>query len=403
MLYQNLETNTLPDLWQLFLWLVTGVFVVATMVQIIYLWKIYGQFARLPGFPIQTGLPEQPPVPFLFKNENLPPVSVVICARNEAENLKKNLPKIFEQDYPNFEVLVVDDDSRDETSHILEGFLSKNENLRVFRLIGKLRAGKKDALTDGVSVARNEHIILTDADCQPATNQWLRQMAANLTAKPGTEILLGYGGYRRDDSVGFLNKWIRWETVTTALQYFSFSVIGRPFMGVGRNLAWKKSLFRAAGGFESHLHIPSGDDDLFVNASARPENTAICFSPETFTFSEGKKTWKTYFQQKRRHLGASWGYRWEHIFLLGIWSLSFTLHYMCMFLLLIFNGGMVLVFSLFFMRMIFVALVYVPVLRKFREEQLIPFIPIFDFFMAVFYLAFAPILLFFNNKSHSWT
>lgn len=381
--------------WQFIFWLALGGFAAATVVQLWFLWGIFRRFSK---FEHPAEARRQ-----FAETKVFPPVSVVICARNEAENLRKNLPSILSQDFPEFEVLVVDDDSDDETVAVLDSFHRDFERLHIFRRVGKYRAGKKDALSDGIAAARHEHILLTDADCQPSSDQWLRSLAFCLIKNPQTDIVLGYGGYRRDDGVGFLNKWIRWETAHTALQYFSFALAGNPFMGVGRNLAWKKRAFHAVGGFDEHLHIPSGDDDLFVNAAARRNNTTICVAPQTFTFSEGKKNWRTYFRQKNRHLGSAWGYRWPHIFQLGLWSLSHTLHYLLLLFLLIFKVGMVLVFALFLMRMISVVAVYTPVLRKFQEKQLIPFIPIFDVLMAVFYLAFAPILFFSNNKSLPWT
>ena len=81
-----------------------------------------------------------------------------------------------------------------------------------------------------------------------------------------TQIILGYGKYISEP--GLLNKWIRTDTTYIAMQYLAMAIKGRPYMGVGRNMAYRKSLFFERKGFASHLNLASGDDDLFVNENA---------------------------------------------------------------------------------------------------------------------------------------
>ena len=201
------------------------------------------------------------------------PVSVIICARNEADNLDNYLPVILSQDYPDYEVIVVNDCSTDNSDIILKKYLEQYPQLRISTIKEdkKFSHGKKLAVTIGIKAAKYDRLLFTDGDCKPESNQWLSLMAANFSAD--TSIVLGYGGYFPQP--GLLNKYIRYDTLMIALQYFSFALCKIPYMGVGRNLAYKRSLFYAGKGFSTHFHLASGDDDLFVNENATKTNTAI--------------------------------------------------------------------------------------------------------------------------------
>ena len=229
-------------------------------------------------------------------------ISVVICARNEAKNLECFLPLILEQNYPKFEVVVVNDCSTDHTEELLSELKVTYEKLRYTNipLNEKFAHGKKLALTIGLKSAQYDHVLLTDADCYPASKGWLQSMAGNLGGDK--EIVLGYGSYEKQK--GLLNIIIRYETVFTAIQYFSFAIKGRPYMGVGRNLGYRKDLFFKSKGFAGHYHIASGDDDLFVNQHATKENTSLEIDKESFTISLPKRKLGAWIRQKRRHLAA---------------------------------------------------------------------------------------------------
>jgi poly-beta-1,6-N-acetyl-D-glucosamine synthase len=170
-----------------------------------------------------------------------PPVSVVICARNEDDNLVAFLPIVLAQDYPHFEVVVVNDCSFDNTEDILKEFADRNAHLKVVTIKEDeyYAHGKKVALMMGIKGAKHEHLLLTDADCRPAGTNWLRSMAAHFTTE--TEIVLGYGPYEKQ--AGLLNKLIRFDAFMVALHYLSFSLARVTYMGVGRNLAYRKELF----------------------------------------------------------------------------------------------------------------------------------------------------------------
>lgn len=237
----------------------------------------------------------------------LPPLSVIICARNEAENIGRFLPAVLEQDYPSYEVVVVNDCSEDNTDDLLGEMMAKYPHLRV-SMIQKdpgFTHTKKLAMLIGIKAAKNELLVFTDADCRPASPNWLREVAS--AAKAKTDIIIGYGGYMPEKSL--LNSYIRYETMFIGMQYFGMAMAGKPYMGVGRNLAYRKSFFFGRGGFGPHNHIMSGDDDLFVNRNATSENCSLMLSHDSFTLSVAQKTIGAWLKQKRRHLSAAAYYK----------------------------------------------------------------------------------------------
>lgn len=270
-----------------------------------------------------------------IKSSDSPPVSVIIAARNEEDNLYQNIELILNQDYPEFEVIVVNHQSIDNSKHILIALQKIYKNLRVIEIEKNrhLKVGKKLPITLGVKAAAHEHLLFTDADCKPTCNQWIRLMTENFSDKK--EIVLGYGPYKKEK--GFLNTMIRFDTVHIAVNYFSFALNGLSYMGVGRNMAYKKSRFMAVGGFKSHYGIPSGDDDLFIRDAATRKNVAIEIRPESYCFSDGKPTWETWFKQKRRHYGTSNEYKVFTRALLGIFPMMLVLQLLTFVSLLFFT------------------------------------------------------------------
>jgi len=239
---------------------------------------------------------------------SLPPLSVVICARNEAENLARFLPDVLKQDYPSFEVVVVNDCSEDNSYDVLGDLMKKFPNLKV-SMIQKdpgFTHTKKLAMLIGIKAAKNDLLVFTDADCRPASPQWLRQVAAAAEGN-NTDIVIGYGAYNEEK--GLLNSYIRYETMFVAMQYFGMAMAGKPYMGVGRNLAYRRTFFFAKGGFGPHNHIMSGDDDLFVNRNATSGNCSLMMTHDSFTLSVAAKTVREWAKQKKRHLTAAVYYK----------------------------------------------------------------------------------------------
>ncbi|MBA3987098.1 MAG: glycosyltransferase [Flavobacteriales bacterium] len=252
--------------------------------------------------------------PFSPARKNSIPISLIVCSKNESENLKKHIPLWLKQNYPNFEIILVNDASRDDTLDVIESFSEIDPRIKIVNVVNNeaFWANKKYALTLGIKKAKNNHLLFTDADCKPNSDQWIQEMADQFSEKKS--LILGYGAYQKQPS--FLNKIIRFETCITAIQYFSYAKIGIPYMGVGRNLGYTSSLFYENNGFMSHMYIRSGDDDLFVNEVATKENTALCFSAESFTESIPKNSWKEFWNQKKRHITTAKHYKTSHKLLL---------------------------------------------------------------------------------------
>ena len=270
------------------------------------------------------------------RKENKEAVSVIICARNEAENLKVFLPSVLEQEYDDFEVIVVDDCSDDDTEDVLDKYSKQYSRLKSTRIHkeSSLRHGKKMALFLGIKAAKNELLLLTDADCQPVSSHWISSFASHFNDT--TDFVLGYGGYLREK--GLLNKYIRFDTMFIAMQYAGMAMAGFPYMGVGRNLAYRKSLFMKNKGFGPNINLQSGDDDLFVNKLAGKKNTVVNLDPVSFTRSIPSKTWKEFHKQKTRHLSASSHYRMFSKFILAAEPLSRLLFYSLLIVLFFITG-----------------------------------------------------------------
>jgi len=271
---------------------------------------------------------------YKHKDEEIPklPVSIIICARDEAHNLKKFLPSILTQDYPDYEVIVVNDCSSDKTESVLNEFCELFPLLRYTTIKKdiKFTHGKKLAQTIGIKAAKNDILIFTDADCYALSNKWVERIQQNFS--PETEVVVGFGGYIKNDT--FLNKLIRYDAVFIAMQYFSFALAGHPYMGVGRNLAYRKSTFFNNKGFASHFNIESGDDDLFINQVADKKNTRIEISIDSQTRSIPKTTFNKWLKQKSRHNSTFRYYKSLHKTLLAIEIISrFFFYFMFLFLL----------------------------------------------------------------------
>ncbi|MGB5008296.1 MAG: glycosyltransferase [Ferruginibacter sp.] len=315
------------------------------------------------------------------------PVSVIICARDEAANLAKNLPGALVQQYrTTHEVIVVDDNSFDDSKYLLEEYQRTYRQLQVVQLKqeAKLIPGKKFPLSIGIKTAKHEIVLLTDADCVPASEFWIDKMQE--TYDENTEIVLGYGPYHKKK--GLLNKVVRWETFHTALQYFSYTLAGKPYMGVGRNLSYKKTIFYRHKGFSAYNNIPSGDDDLFINMAATKKNTKINIDKDAFTLSEAPKTWSAWIKQKNRHYSTGKYYKPVHKILLGLYTLSHFLFYPLLAASIILYGWQpaLIVFGI---RFIVQAMVLYPCMKKLNEQSMYPWFLFIDIWMFFYYLIFA--------------
>ncbi len=304
------------------------------------------------------------------------PVSVIICARNEEDNLRNFLPSVLEQDYPDFEVIVVNDCSEDRSYDVLGEFLKKYPNLRVSNVNKdpKFTHNKKFAQFIGIKASVNEILLFTDADCQPVSGKWIEMMTSHFNND--TTFVLGYGGYRREK--GLLNMYIRYDSMTIAMQYLGMAVRGVPYMGVGRNLAYRRSVFFENKGFGNFNHIVSGDDDLFVNSKATARNTVAEFRRDAHTRSVPSKSLKEWITQKKRHLTTAPYYKLRDKLLLTTEVLSRVLFYSLFVILLSFRFMWPYMLIVFGVRLITQTVVLLLTQQKLDERGLTIYALFFD-------------------------
>ncbi len=266
---------------------------------------------------------------------NQPAVSVIICAKNEGVNLERFLPLVLEQKYPDYEVIVVNDGSCDDSMNILENFTKKYPHLYTTSIPRDSRtiSHKKLALTVGIKAAKNDILLFTDADCRPLSPHWISEMVSNFSDE--TEFVIGYGGYYRNK--GILSTIISYDTIFIAMQYFGFAYRGIPYMGVGRNIAYKKSTFFRVKGFAGFLHIASGDDDLLINSFSNKKNTRIESTAISKTLSIPETTFGDWIHQKKRHLSTTKVYTQKSKFFLSIEPTSRGAMYLMLLLLFFVN------------------------------------------------------------------
>ncbi len=314
-------------------------------------------------------------------NSETLPVSVVICAKNEEDNLRQFLSTVMEQNYQDFEVIVVNDSSTDGTADVLRAFQNKYPNLYVTHLDRKADYihGKKLSITIALKAAKNDIILFTDADCIIDSEFWIENMQKKFDLQ--TKIVLGYGGYLKDK--GLLNRLIRYDTLFIAIQYFAYTLWGLPYMGVGRNMAYRKSLFFETKGFASHLKIASGDDDLFVNRNATPKNTKIIINKNAFTHSLPEKKFLKWWRQKRRHFTSSKYYKFKHKLMLGVEFASRIIFFSTFIFLMIFDDFKILIASIFGVRLILQILVLKFAASKLQETGVVILGVFFDFILPI--------------------
>ena len=361
-------------------WIILGAFALVTLIQLFY----YLHYFRLVAYYI-------PPE---WDQSQEHPVSVVICARDEAANLADNLPGVLVQDYHStHEVVLVNDNSQDETRYLLEGLHKQFRHLNVVELKQEaiLILGKKFPLSMGIKSARHEVVLLTDADCIPASEHWIYKMQQPF--RDGIEIVLSYGAYHKTKSL--LNKIIRFDTFHGALQYLSYALAGNPYMGVGRNLAYKKELFYRHKGFSSHNHVPGGDDDLFINMAATKDNTSVVIDEEAYTLSKPKTSLGKWYNQKTRHYSTAKFYKGSHRFLLGLYSATQFLFWPLFVLALVFGKWPLwpVALGIMMLRLITQAVIFYRSMVKLNERDLFPLFLFFDIFQLFQYIIFIPALL----------
>jgi cellulose synthase/poly-beta-1,6-N-acetylglucosamine synthase-like glycosyltransferase len=330
------------------------------------------------------------------------PVSVIVCAHDEEQNLKELIPILLNQNYPHYEVIIVNDRSNDETYDYLLAETKLHPQLKMVNVKdtpGHVNS-KKYAITLGIRAASNDWVLLTDADCRPVSTDWISSMSEHF--EESAQFVLGFSPYERRP--GFLNHFIRFETLITALQYLSFASAGNPYMGVGRNLAYRKSLFLEKKGFNNFLHVFGGDDDLFVNQHANGRNTRIQFSSSSLITSIPKTTWTDFFYQKVRHLSVGKRYKSGHKTLLALFTGSWVLTWLVGLTLLALSfldyRLAVLAAAAVILRWIFLVWSVQGIVKKGGLTFDLWLVPVLDFLYPIYYISTGLVALF--TKKVRW-
>jgi poly-beta-1,6-N-acetyl-D-glucosamine synthase len=327
---------------------------------------------------------------------SLPPVSVIISCKNAETTIRTTVEAILKQKLVDFELIIIDDFSSDGTYGILRSI--KDPKLVVVSA-NEDKPGKKAALTQAIRQARHEILLFTDADCFPSSDLWIRSMLLTLLQNPKTEIVLGYGPMYKKNT--WINTFARYETWLTAMQYFSYAIFKMPYMGVGRNLMYKKSAFQRVNGFIPHEDMASGDDDLFIATVANRHNIDINLDANAFAYSHAKESFTTFLKQKTRHVSTSVRYRWKHQLLLSTFATAQTGFYICIALglansilsvqaIFIFVGCKWLVQSLLHFKWMY----------RLDSKDLLWYFPLLDMMLSVYYLAVSLYSIF--RKKHTW-
>ena len=352
---------------------------------LVQLWYWVRYFRPLARRPLEA--PADAPGP------DAEPVSIILCARNELDNLRELVPLLLSQHYPaGFELVLINDRSHDDTELYAQQLAQYYPGRFRLVTVSHTPAGfapKKYALTLGIKAARHQRLLFTDADCRPASPDWLRLMQRGFAQKGGADLVLGFSGYA--ERPGLLNKLIRYETLLTAAQYLGLAWAGKPYMGVGRNLAYTRATFQSTKGFASHMRRLSGDDDLLVqDAVALGARAAVVADPASHTTSQPAATWAGWWHQKRRHLSAGSRYRAADRLRLAIFMGSNLFFYLCTPALLavaLSSENLISLGVIWLVRTMLLLAAYIPLARRLGQTLPVAALPFLDFLYLVFYCA----------------
>ena len=344
------------------------------LTQAIYYWSVYG---KIHAHNQET----------VTNNPDTPPLSVIIVAKDAANELQEHLPSILEQNYPEFEVIVIYDRSADDCDDVLKLLEDKYHNLYHTFIPDSARyiSHKKLGITMGIKASRYDWLVFTESNCYPQSNQWLRQMARNFT--PATEIVLGYSNYEKVP--GWFNKKITFDTLLNSMRYLGMAVSGHPYMGTGRNLAYRKALYYKQKGFASHLNLQRGEDDLFINETAHAHNTRVESSPESLMRIAMPKYKRIWCEEKISYAATSRLFKGAARYIMGFETCSRLLFYAAIIATMtvsilshqwIILGIAVLLWATRFMMQL---IVFRKTAKVLGERKFCALLPVFDFLQPV--------------------
>jgi cellulose synthase/poly-beta-1,6-N-acetylglucosamine synthase-like glycosyltransferase len=328
-------------------------------------------------------------------NSNAPGISIIVVSCNAKSQLEKHLPQWLAQDYPNFEVIIANDRSTDDTPLFLIEQQQIHPKLKVVSLDAEFvkMGGKKLALTLAIKKAQFQYFLFTEVDCIPSSDQWLKHMATQFSNEK--HIVLGVSPIKPGQ--GFLASLIQHEQLINSLQYLGLSIAGKPYMGLSKNLAYSRATYNAVNGFSSHYHLPGGEDDLFIQEAATNSNTAQCINPNAFTYSEGPRSWKAYWKQKNRQLWVAKSYQMGVKQLLAIHPMAQLFYWVGIILWFIFGSHCLWPIIALMIKITPEWIIYHQKGKLLQMQKSIPLYPIFNLFESFWYVVVG-INAFFSRK-----
>lgn len=328
----------------------------------------------------------------LKRDDELEPISVVVCARDSYEQLTELIPALLGQDYPQFEVVVVNDCSEDETEEYLKDLERRESRIKPVQLRQHLNFfnGKKFPLSMGIKSASYDLMVLTDADCMPTSDQWLRSMVSGYGYD--TEVVVSHSRYR--NTGGLLNLLIRFEAVQNATMYLSAALAGKPYRGVGKNLSYRQRLFFRNKGFTSHYAMAAGDDDVFISQTANKRNTKVVIDPENTIESNPPQSFGSWVRSRCNKYATIAMLKANARSFAALHYWSQFLFYGCLIAMLVmkpafaFASGNPLFYYLalavlFLLRFITQLVIYRGVCRRLGEPRLLPGLILWDLVFAI--------------------
>jgi hypothetical protein len=359
-------------------------FILCTIIQLIYLWLVNG---RLAFYRKESGI------------QTRQPVSVILSGRDITPGMEDNLDKILKQDYPDFEVVIVNESPDEDNRLYLETLARKYPKLKIINIGENLNffKGLKFPLSIGIKSSKNDIIIITDIYSIPKSSKWIESIQSNFNQK--TDIVLGFSTYPH--KIGLFNQWLRFDNLQTSVRYLSFALLGMPYMGVGRNLSYRKTLFYKSHGFTSHYTLITGEDDLFVNQVAQKDSTRIEISEDSHTIFEGKIGFLEWLIQRKMHLETQMYFKLRHRVILGLNSVSLLLFYSAFAILLIYAPAFWILFlSVFGVRTISSMFITKKCMMKLNEKELLLLSPVYELLLLIIIIFLRLSIIFI--KSNKW-
>lgn len=354
------------------------IFGICLIVQLLYYWGVFSKLA----FYKRNARPKL--------DEELEPVSIVLCARNAYEYLIELIPVLLNQSYPEFEIVVVNDCSDDDTEEYLKNLERLEPRIKPVQLKQHLNFfnGRKFPLSMGIKSAKNDIIVLTDCNCMPVNEQWLRSVVNRYNRN--TEIVIGYSPYVQKKST--LNRLMRFDSLQNGLLYLSAALHRHPYMGVGKNLSYRKELFYRNKGFISHYRTSVGDDDLFISQVATKKNTEVLIDAENAILTTPVSSFKLWMRQKSSRYSTVSKYNLRARFSLSLFYATQLLFYVSFIALLCMKPAFsigsgtaffipILVFF-FLLRSGSQFIIYHNAAKRLGEKGLLPGLMAYDFLFA---------------------